>query len=224
MNKQAIINKTAVMVHKKITGQESVHDWWHTERVWRMAKYIAAKERADQFIVQITALVHDLDDYKLHHGNTNKAKTAITKLLRQVKIDGQTIKNILKIITDMSFKGSGTLSPMQSLEGKIVQDADHLDGIGAIGIARAFAFGGYLRRPIYDPTIKITKHASFKEWKKLYKKNKPLANTTINHFYEKLLLLKDRMNTKTAKKIATKRHQYMKEYLSEFYKEQKLNK
>ncbi len=224
MNKQSIIKKVAILVRHKISGQESVHDWWHTLRVWHMAKYIATREKADQFIVQVTALVHDLDDYKLHHGNTNKSQTTVSNLLRQAKIDDPTIKHILKIIADMSFKGAGTLSPMSTPEGRVVHDADHLDGIGAIGIARAFAFGGYLGRTIYDPTVKIIKHATFKEWRKLYNKSKPLANTTINHFYEKLLLLKNRMNTNTGKKIALSRHKYMEKFLAEFYKEIKLVK
>lgn len=222
MNKQKIIDQTAGFAKKILAKQESAHDWWHVYRVWKMAKYLAKKEGADQFMVQLTSLLHDIDDYKLQHGNEAKAQNNVRRWLQKIGTAQVTADEVCSIIHDMSFKGAGTRSRMATLEGKIVQDADYLDALGAIGIARVFAFGPIVRRKIYDPDIKVRPHKSYREWKQQYRKIKPVKTTSINHFYEKLLLLKNRLNTKTAKKIAAKRHQFMLAYLAELKKEIKV--
>lgn len=212
MNKQLIINKTAQYIKAKMSGESTGHDWWHIYRVWQMSKKIAKSEKADLFIVEMGALLHDIADYKFHKGDDKKGGQEAEKFLVKLKVDKETIKKIIHIIDNISFKGAGVKEKMKSLEGKIVQDADRLDAIGAIGVARAVATGQKFERPIYDPNIKPELHKTFKSYKK---KN----GTTINHFYEKLLLLKNRMNTKTGKQLAKERHLFMETFLKEFFQE-----
>lgn len=211
MDKNLIIEKTKEFVKNKLYGEGSGHDWFHIERVYNLSKYIAEKENADSFIVEMTALLHDIDDWKF--SNTNENSTTVTEnFLKSLEVDDYSFQEIIKIIKTMSYKGGVVDSTQHTIEGKIVQDADRLDAIGAIGIARTFAYGGHKNRPIYDPSIKPMDFKSLDEVKNA-------ENHTINHFYEKLLKLKDLMNTDTAKEIAEKRHKFMEDFLEEFYSE-----
>lgn len=212
MNKKIIIQKTADYAKKTLEGEGSGHDWWHVYRVWKMAQKIAKKEKADMFVVELATLLHDIADYKLYGGDEEIGPRTAAKWLKSLNVDENIINHITQIMRDASFKGARVKSKMKTLEGKIVQDADRLDAIGAMGIARTFAFGGHMKREIYNPNVKPYMHKSFKEYK-------TGESHTINHFYEKLLLLKDLMNTRTAKQIALGRHKYMEEFLKKFFKE-----
>ncbi|OGY40938.1 MAG: phosphohydrolase [Candidatus Buchananbacteria bacterium RBG_13_36_9] len=209
MDRQKIIDKTKEYVKSKQQGDATGHDWWHTYRVWQLAVKIGQIEQADLFIIELAALLHDLEDWKI---TENQDKDQTKKLLVELGVEANIIEDIVQIIKDLSFKGAGVATPMKSIEGKIVQDADRLDAIGAIGIARAFAYGGYKSREIYNPEIKPILHDSFEQYKNA-------VSTTINHFYEKLFLLKDLMNTETAKAMAEQRHEYMEKFVQEFFKE-----
>jgi uncharacterized protein len=211
MDKVVIIEKTILFVKEKLNGDSSGHDWWHIFRVWSMAKTIREKEGGDLFIIEMAALLHDVADWKFYE-NENDGLQVIVDFLVGLELEKALINKIIEIIKNVSFKGAGVIDKMNSLEGKIVQDADRLDAIGAIGIGRTFAFGGKFGNEMYNPDVKAKMHESFED----YKKDK---GTTINHFYEKLLLLKDRMHTITAKRIAEQRHDYMLEFLDQFYKE-----
>ncbi len=211
MNKDLILEKTCSFVKDKLYGEGSGHDWYHIERVVNLANYIGRKENGDLFIIEMTALLHDIDDWKFSKG-TETNTTVTETFLKSQNISQEIIDKIITIIRTMSFKGGVVDSTQNTLEGMIVQDADRLDAIGAIGIARTFAYGGSKHRPIYDPTIKPIDFTSLEEVKNA-------ENHTINHFYEKLLKLKDLMNTKTAKEIAQERHDFMENFLKEFYKE-----
>jgi uncharacterized protein len=177
-----------------------------------MAKKIGESEDADMFVVELAALLHDIADWKFHGGDDTVGPKLARQILEKNAVFREIASHVCEIIGSLSFKGAGVKTDMKTLEGKIVQDADRLDAIGAIGIARAFAYGGHKDRPLYDPTMKPSVHTS----KDDYFKNE---GTTINHFHEKLLLLKDRMNTATAKGLAKDRHQFMEEYLERFIKE-----
>ena len=213
MKKKLIIKKTAEFVKKHLEKEPTGHDWWHTKRVWRLALKIAKKEKGvDLFVVQLAALLHDIADHKFHKGDDTLGPQLAEKWLKKLKVKKEVISHVCEIIKEISFKGAKVKSKMKTKEGMIVQDADRLDAIGAIGIARCFATGAKLNQEIYNPKIKPKLHTSFEEYKKA-------RSTSINHFYEKLLLLKDLMNTKTAKKIAEKRHKFMKQFLDRFFKE-----
>ena len=211
MNQQEIIQKTADYVRQEFSGDSSGHDWWHIYRVWRNAITICAHEKADSFIVELAALLHDLDDWKF---NTSGEETPLRAKawLDSFSLDPSVTEAVYRIITHISFKGANVANEMDSLEGLIVQDADRLDAIGAIGIARAFAYGGYKNRPLHAPETPAQMHDTFEQYKRS-------NSSTINHFYEKLLLLKDMMNTATAKRIAEQRHAYMEQFLSQFMDE-----
>ncbi len=212
MNKEEIIEKTAEFAKATLLGEGSGHDWWHVYRVWKNAQHIAKEEEVDSFVVELAALLHDIADYKNHGGDDNIGPRKAKEWLLSLNVDEEICDHVASIIKGASFKGANVSSAMNTKEGKVVQDADRLDAIGAIGIARTFAYGGNKSRQLYDPNSKPTMHNSFEE----YKKNQ---SSTVNHFYEKLLLLKDLMNTETAKKIAEERHKYMEEYLDRFFKE-----
>jgi len=212
VNKGLIIEKTSDYVRKKLGGEVTGHDWWHVYRVWKTAKYIARREKADLFVVQLAALLHDIADWKFHSGSETIGQRLAQEWLEKLHVDKAIISHVCEIIKEMSFKGAGVKSKMRTLEGMAVQDADRLDAIGAIGIARTFAYGGHKGREIYNPNIKPQRHTTFEQ----YKNSK---GPTINHFYEKLLLLKGRMNTKTAKRIAEKRHKFMEQFLERFFRE-----
>lgn len=214
MQKEKIIQKVQEHVRKTLGDESTGHDWWHAWRVWIMSKKIAKKEGGDLFVIEITALLHDIADWKFYGGNIKAGSKKAKILLKRLGVDDNTIKHICHIIDNISFKGAGVKNQMKTKEGKIVQDADRLDAIGAIGIARVFAYGGFKGKEIYNPNIKPKLHKSFKG----YKANK---GTSINHFYEKLLLLRERLNTKTAQQIAQKRHKFLEDYLKQFFKEWK---
>ncbi|MBA3064551.1 HD domain-containing protein, partial [Candidatus Woesearchaeota archaeon] len=188
MNQNEIIKRTADYVKSKLDGEGSGHDWWHIYRVWKTAIEIGKKESADLFVVQLAALLHDIADWKFHSGDDSVGPKLAREWLEKLDVDENIISHVCKIIKQVSFKGAGVKSKIKTKEGMVVQDADRLDALGAIGIARAFAYCGHKGREIYNPDIKPEKHESFEQ----YKKSK---GTTINHFYEKLLLLKDLMNT-----------------------------
>lgn len=211
----AIVKKVAAKVKLKFLSEGTGHDWHHIERVRKAARHIARREKgADMFIVELAALLHDIADWKFSGGDFTAGSKAAAKLLKGLKVEEQIISKVCAIVDQISFKGAAEKNRASSLEAKIVQDADRLDAIGAIGIARAFALGGHWQRPIYDPNIKPK--ANMREGD--YKKSKN-RGTSINHFYEKLLLLKDRMNTKTGKKLAVSRHEFLNNYLREFLAE-----
>ncbi len=207
------ITKTANYVKDKFSGEGTGHDWWHMYRVWQLAKTIASGEPdADLYIVELGALLHDIADWKFHDGDEEAGPTAAREWLESIRVEEAVISHIEDIIRTVSFKGAGVASNMKTIEGKIIHDADKLDAIGAIGIARTFAYGGANSREIYNPEQEPESHDSFDTYKKS-------QGHTLNHFYEKLLLLKDRMYTQSAKEIATERHKFMETFLEEFYAE-----
>lgn len=207
-----VINSTINFVKKKLSGAEAGHDWFHIERVWKLSKMIAKEENADMLVVELAALLHDIADSKFHNGNEQFALEISREWLEKNKISEDVIIKILFIIRHISFKNRHEYFENMPVEFKIVQDADRLDAIGAIGIARAFNFGGFKNNLMYHPEILPNLNMMKEEYKKSH-------GTTINHFYEKLLLLKDLMNTETAKKIAFERHNFMLSFLNEFYRE-----
>lgn len=211
-SKKQIIDQTAAFVRERLDGAESGHDWWHIERVWNNTKLILETEEADHFVCELTALLHDIADSKFYDGDESVGPRVAGQFLQRQDVDPDVIEHVQKIILNMSFKASLGEVSFHSKELEIVQDADRLDAIGAIGIARAFNYGGFKNREIYNPTIPPMEQLD----KENYKKS---SAPTINHFYEKLLLLRDRMNTSTAKHIAAKRHEFMERYLQQFYKE-----
>ncbi|PZU82277.1 MAG: phosphohydrolase [Chryseobacterium sp.] len=207
-----LINKTIELVKQKLEGTESGHDWFHIERVWKLSLKIQKKEGGDKLIIELAALLHDIADPKFHDGDETLASKIVHDFLTEQNVDSDTIQKVIFIIENMSFKNRNDAPANLPLELKIVQDADRLDAIGAIGIARTFNFGGYKNNLMYHPDIEPKLNQTKEEYKKS-------NGTTINHFYEKLLLLKDLLNTKTAKEIAEHRHQFMLQFLDEFYKE-----
>lgn len=211
MKKEQLIQETAVFIRQHFEQEGSGHDWWHIYRVWQMARQIGEKEQVDPFRVEMAALLHDLDDWKLSQSRESQAQ----KWLSSIEVADVDLQAILQIIDEVSFKGAGVETRPTSLEGMVVQDADRLDAIGAIGIARTFAYGGNKNRLIYDPEVAPEQHDSFKAYQQS-------TAPTINHFYEKLLLLKDRMNTETGKKLAEERHQFMEAFLEQFFREWQL--
>lgn len=212
MNEDIIIEKTAEYIREKFSGEGSGHDWWHIYRVWKNAVYIAGNENADIKVVQLAALLHDISDWKLNDGDVEAGPRLAREWLEKMKIDEAVISHVCEIIKDISFKGAGVKTPMRTTEGMVVQDADRLDAIGAIGIARTFAYGGFKNREIHNPETRPEMHDTFEKYKNG-------TGPVINHFYEKLLLLKDLMNTTTAKRMAEGRHRFMEQFLERFYKE-----
>ena len=207
-----LIDKTIAFVKEKLEGAEAGHDWFHIERVWKIARKIAEKEGGNLEIIELSALLHDIADPKFHNGDETLAIKISKEFLEKELVSEEIIEQVLFIIKNISFKNREELPENPPLELQIVQDADRLDAIGAIGIARTFNFGGFKNNLMYHPEIQPNLNLSKEEYKKS-------NGTTINHFYEKLLLLKDLMNTETAKKIASERHDFMLKFLDEFYKE-----
>lgn len=207
-----LINRTADHARQILADDSSGHDWWHIDRVRRTALHIAHQEQADGPIVELAALLHDIADWKFHGGDETAGPRTARQWLEQNSVEPSIVDRVCEIISQVSFKGAGVVTRMNTLEGKCVQDADRLDAIGAIGIARTFAFGGHFGRPIYDPKIPSKQHASFAEYKSK-------SGPSINHFYEKLLLLRDRMQTETGRRIAIQRHEFMELYLKQFFEE-----
>ena len=207
-----LIDQTVDFVKKTLQNAEAGHDWWHVQRVWKIAKLIGQTETADMLVVELAALLHDIADSKFHNGNEELGPQIAGEFLRSLQIEESTVIHVQQIIRNLSFKTSFEAVVFHSIELNIVQDGDRLDAIGAIGIARAFTYGGFKNREIYNPEISPALHLSKEEYKNS-------TAPTINHFYEKLLLLKDKMNTETAKNLAEQRHMFMLNYLDQFKNE-----
>ncbi len=216
MHKKLIIEKTILFVKETLQGAEGGHDWFHIQRVFTNAKLISKGEKVDDFVVTLGALLHDIADSKFHPdasgGDETIGPKKATEFLLSQNVDSAIIEHVVQIIKNISFKGGNVKRTFSSKELDVVQDADRLDAIGAIGIARCFNYGGFKNREIYNPDIPPNLNMTKEEYKKS-------TAPTINHFYEKLLLLKDKMNTKTGRQIATDRHQFMETYLQQFYNE-----
>lgn len=207
-----LIQKTKIFVQQQLENAEGGHDWFHILRVYNNALLIAQNESCNLEIVQLGALLHDIADSKFHHGDETIGPKKARDFLELEKVDPEVVRQVVLIIENISFKGGNFAKTFNSIELDIVQDADRLDAIGAIGIARTFNYGGFKNRALYNPDILPNLSMTKEE----YKKNEA---PTINHFYEKLLLLKDKMNTITGKEIAQKRHEYMESFLAQFYNE-----
>jgi len=207
-----LIDKTAAFVKESLQNAESGHDWWHTERVWKNARLLLRSEEANHLVVELAALLHDIADSKFHDGDEEIGPETARNFLQSIGVEDNVTFHVEQIIHNMSYKSGLGEVKYSSREMEIVQDADRLDAIGAIGIARAFTYGGYKNRTLYDPAV---------EPKPLQGKEEYKNNTapTINHFYEKLLLLKDKMNTSAARRIAAERHEFMDRYLEQFFAE-----
>ncbi len=213
MNQNKIIKKTIEYVKTILNGESSGHDWWHVYRVWKMAIQITKKEKkVAVFVVELAALLHDIADHKFYDGDLTVGPKKAREWLLSLNVSADIADHVSIIISEISFRGAKVIAEMSTKESMIVQDADRLDAIGAIGIARAFAFGGKKGREMYNPAIKTQMHDSFEA----YSNN---TSPTVNHFYEKLLLLKNRMNTQMGKQIAEERHVYMQQYLDRFFNE-----
>ena len=211
---QAIIDATESFVKQELAGAEGGHDWWHIYRVWQQARHIAAKEQVDMLVVELAALLHDIADSKFHNGDEQVGPAKAEAFLQTQPVPQHVTEHEVNIVKNISYKGGTNAREFHSPELGVVQDADRLDALGAVGIARAFNYGGFKNRALYDPAIAPQLNMTKEEYKHS-------AAPTINHFYEKLLLLKDRMNTATGKALAEERHAFMEAYLEQFYKEWK---
>ncbi len=212
MENDKLINDTIAFVKQQLQNAEGGHDWFHIERVYKNALLIAKEEKCNLLVVQLGALLHDIADSKFHDGDETVGPAKAKEFLELHNVDQETIAHVIQIIENISFKGGNFEKKFASKELEIVQDADRLDAIGAIGIARTFNYGGFKNRVLYDPEIAPEMNMS----KETYKNS---TSPTLNHFYEKLLLLKDLMNTEAGKQIATQRHHFMEDFLSQFYAE-----
>jgi len=210
-NSQTIICKVFRLAKDFHSSDTTGHDWWHIFRVWNLAKYIADNEGANREIVEMAALLHDMDDHKIDGADWQNLPNA-RKVLESVGINREQTERVVAVIGEVSFKGANVNTKPTTNEACAVQDADRLDAIGAIGVARAFAYGGSKQRELYNPNEAPNMHATFEE----YKNSK---GCTLNHFYEKLFLLKEKLNTPTAKRIAVSRHRYMKGFVEQFLAE-----
>jgi len=212
MTSKVLIEATKTFVKKELANAEGGHDWFHTLRVFNNALLISKNENIDMLVVALGALLHDIADSKFHKGDETVGPKKAREFLFKHDVDSVVIEHVVKIIENISFKGGNESQKFHSLELDVVQDADRLDAIGAIGIARCFNYGGFKNRVLFDPAVKPNLKMTKEEYK---------ASTapTINHFYEKLLLLKDKMNTKSGRQIAEKRHQFIELYLNQFYAE-----
>lgn len=212
MINSTLIEKTKDFIRLQLENAEGGHDWFHTLRVFNNALHIAKNEPVDELVIALGALLHDIADSKFHEGDETVGPQIAREFLFTHNVDSLIIEHVVNIIENISFKGGNEVQKFKSTELDVIQDADRLDAIGAIGIARCFNYGGFKNRKLFDPVVK----PNLKMTKEEYKKS---TAPTINHFYEKLLLLKDKMNTKTGRQIAEKRHQFMKVYLNQFYAE-----
>lgn len=207
-----LVSRIAAEIRHRFADEGSGHDWHHIERVWKLARRIAAAEGADREIVELAALVHDIADWKFHDGDDSVGPREAAKLLRAEGAADDVIAAVVDIVATISYKGAGVATAMRTLEGRCVQDADRLDALGAIGIARCFAYGGHAGRLLYDPAVPPVLHATAEAYK-------AARGTSLNHFYEKLLLLKERMNTPAGKVLAEERHRYMEGFIAQFLAE-----
>lgn len=210
---KSLVERVAAAVRDAMEGEGSGHDWWHIWRVWRLAERLAKKEpRVDRTVVALGALLHDLGDWKFHGGDLEAAPREAGRLLKRLGASTAVIGRVQDVCREVSYKGAGVADRPTSLETKVVQDADRLDAIGAIGVARTFAYGGAKGRSMYEPGEKPVMHRTFAAYKKS-------RGHTINHFHEKLLLLKDRLHTREAKRIAKQRHRFLEAFLERFHRE-----
>ena len=215
MDADQIIKKTIEFVKTEMDGEGSGHDWFHAYRVWKNALLIAEKENVDLLVIQLAALLHDIDDWKFHPTHDDLAgPNHATSWLKSLQVNDEVINHVAEIIQNLSFKGEGSVNKICSIEGKVVQDADRLDALGAIGIARVFSTGAKLGSIIHDPRIPVRTNMTTEEYT-----NYSGKGTSVNHFHEKLLLLKDLMNTESARRIAKERHDYMLSFLEKFHNE-----
>lgn len=212
MSNDILIKNTIEFVKQQLQNAEGGHDWFHIERVYKNSLLIAKGENCDLLVVQLGALLHDIADSKFHNGDETIGPKTARNFLKHQKVSENIIQHVIDIIENISFKGGNFSKKFTSIELEIVQDADRLDAIGAIGIARTFNYGGFKNRAIYDPNVAPNLTMTKEEYKNS-------ESPTLNHFYEKLLLLKDKMNTQTGKKLAEKRHEFMLLFLEEFYAE-----
>ncbi len=212
MDSKIIIKDTVDFVKDTLAGAEGGHDWWHIHRVWNLSRHIGWSENVDMPIVELGALLHDIADSKFNDGDEEVGPRKALEFLQSQGVERGIIDHIVNIIVNVSFKGGNHDQKFRSPELDVIQDADRLDAIGAIGIARTFNYGGHKNRELYNPGIKPNLNMTKEEYKNS-------IAPTINHFYEKLLLLKDRMNTTTGRKMAEHRHKFMEQYLDEFYME-----
>ncbi|TGE28600.1 HD domain-containing protein [Hymenobacter metallicola] len=213
LSAEQIITQTADFVRDKFLGEGSGHDWEHIRRVWHTSRALATTvPAADQLVTELAALLHDVADWKFHAGDEEAGPRAARAWLTGLHVGEAVIERVETIIREISFKGLGVPTPMSTPEGEVVQDADRLDAIGAIGVARAFAYGGHKGRPLHDPSVAPIVHDSFES----YKKN---TAPTLNHFYEKLLHLRERLHTPAAQRIAQERHQFLETFLAQFLRE-----
>jgi uncharacterized protein len=212
LKEEEIIEQTEAYVKKELETAEGGHDWWHIERVRSNARLITRMEKADTFVVELAALLHDIADPKFHDGNEDIGVEKASSFLQSLSVDDDVINHVRQIIANISFKGGNSSAGFSSPEFAVVQDADRLDAMGAIGIARAFNYGGFKGRELYNPEIKPAAGMTVEEYRNS-------TAPTINHFYEKLLLLKERMNTETGSRMAESRHKFMEEFLEKFYNE-----
>ncbi|MDY0780355.1 HD domain-containing protein [Tenacibaculum sp. IB213877] len=212
MNKKQIVQKTINFVKETLKGAEGGHDYFHIERVYKNALLIAKNENVDEFVVSLGALLHDIADSKFYNGDETVGPKKARSFLESQKVDNDIISHVEEIIKNISFKGGNFDQQFNSPELDVIQDADRLDAIGAIGIARCFNYGGFKNRELYNPEIPPNLHMTKEEYKKS-------TAPTINHFYEKLLLLKDKMNTKTGKLLAKERHNFLEVFLNQFFSE-----
>ena len=206
------VERIAGMVRARFAGESSGHDWYHIQRVWKLTQQIAAREGANLEIAELGALVHDIADWKFCAGDETVGPREARRLLSDEGVPGDVIEAVADIVATISFKGAGVTTAMKTLEGQCVQDADRLDAMGAIGIARCFAYGGHAGRAMDDPDVHPTMHATAEAYKSA-------KGTSLNHFHEKLFLLKDRMNTAGGRAMAEERHRYMKEFVDRFLHE-----
>jgi uncharacterized protein len=207
-----LVERTAEHIRATMSGDSSGHDWWHIYRVWQMARRLAIEERADLRVVELAALLHDIADWKFHDGDLSVGPRKAGEWLDSLGAPADVRGRVVEIVSRVSFKGAGVPDEMPCLEGRIVQDADRLDAIGAVGIARAFAYGGHAGRLMYDPDHPPEMHDSAEAYRKR-------GGPTINHFYEKLLLLKNRMHTEAGRRLAAERHRFMEGFLERFFSE-----
>lgn len=204
--------RTEAHVRQAMSGEGTGHDWWHIHRVRQTALRLAREEGADAYVVELAALLHDIADHKFHGGDETAGPRAARAWLEPLGVDEAVIAHVVDIIAGLSFKGAGVDTSMRTPEGRVVQDADRLDAIGAIGVARAFAYGGSRGRALHEPDVSPEAHGSFEAYKSS-------TGPTINHFHEKLLLLRERMNTSAARRMAEGRHRFMEQFLARFHAE-----
>ncbi|MCZ4407546.1 HD domain-containing protein [Cryomorphaceae bacterium 1068] len=208
----SLVESIVELVKATFEGEGTGHDWYHIDRVRKVALKLAQSEGADMEVVELAALLHDIADHKFHDNDLTAGPAKAKSIILEYGGDQELADRVSTIITETSFKGAGVETPVSSIESAVVQDADRLDAIGAIGIARTFAYGGHRNQPIHDPVLEPTLHGNFEAYAKT-------RTSTINHFYEKLLLLKDRMNTNSGKGMAEERHAFMESFLEQFHRE-----